>query len=660
MATQYQAIWIEHVYPELDSGRYPVKREVGDALAVSAEIFKDGHDKLACFLLHRPRGARKFQRTRMSHEGYDRWSAEVTLSDLGLYEYTLYAYLDFFASWRDELRKKHEAGVDLSSELLEGKRFVEEARLRAPENRRNEFDAILAKLDPSESIEEAVFHALSDSTAHLMDQFPDESVSNTYDRVLEVVVERVEARYAAWYEFFPRSQGTDPTRSATFAECEKRIPEIQAMGFNVLYLPPIHPIGETNRKGANNALVAQAGEPGCPYAIGSRHGGHKAVEPGLGTLDDFDHLVRVCANAGIEIALDFAVNCSPDHPYVQDHPEWFNQRPDGTIKYSENPPKKYEDIYGLNFHCKDWKALWEELKSVIEFWIGHGVKIFRVDNPHTKPIAFWQWMIRDVQAKHPDTLFLAEAFTRPSMMKVLGKTGFSQSYTYFTWRNFKHEITEYFTELTQGEMQEYYRGNLFPTTPDILPTFLQEGGQAAFKIRLALAATLSSVYGMYSGYELCEGRGIPGKEEYIDSEKYQYKVWDWNRPGNIKAFVTRINEIRRNNPALHEYNNLEFYAADNESILFYGKRTPDNSNMILVVINLDPFQTQHSYIHVPIELFDIDENEIYQAHDLITDQRFLWQGRRNYVEIKPQEESVHLFAIRRWLRRENDFDYFSM
>ena len=660
MASDYQAIWIEHVTPEIDSGRYPVKREAGDLLQVSADIFKDGHDKLACFLLHRKKGARKWQRIRMEPMQHDRWQASITLDVIGRHEYTVYAYLDFFASWQDEVRKKHKADVSLESELLEGQRILQEARDRAPKGKASEFDALIEKLSAKPE-SEAIFHALNPAMAHLVDQSPDESVSGTYDRVLQAIVEPVQARYAAWYEFFPRSQGTRTDRSATFKECEKRIPDIKAMGFDVIYLPPIHPIGETNRKGANNSLHPKPDEPGCPYAIGNKHGGHKAVHPDLGTLKDFDHFVAACNEAGISVALDFAVNCSPDHPYVKDHPEWFSKRPDGTIKYSENPPKKYEDIYGLDFHCKEnRKGLWEELKSVIEFWIDHGVTTFRVDNPHTKPIAFWEWMIASIQEKHPETIFLAEAFTRPSMMKVLGKIGFSQSYTYFTWRNFKQEITEYFTELTQGEMQDYYRGNLFANTPDILPTFLQEGGRPAFKIRLALAATLSSVYGIYSGYELCENRALPGKEEYLDSEKYEITVWDWNREGNIKDFVTRVNAIRRENPALHEYNNLEFYEADNENILFYGKRTPDNSNIILVVVNLNPFEKQHSFIHLPLDQFGIPDDEIYQVHDLVTDQRFLWQGRRNYVEIDPTEESAHIFCVRRWLKRENDFDYFSM
>ena len=436
------------------------------------------------------------------------------------------------------------------------------------------------------------------------------------------------------------------------------------MGFDVIYFPPIHPIGKTHRKGKNNAVLCTPDEPGVPYAIGNRHqkcpngGGHKDVAPELGTLKDFDWLVAQIHKRGMEVALDFALNCSPDHPYVAAHPEWFFKRPDGTIKYAENPPKKYEDVYPLDYQNENWRELWEELTSVVLFWCEHGVKTFRVDNPHTKPVAFWEYLIGNVRSKYPDAIFLSEAFTRPKMMKVLAKVGFHQSYTYFTWRNNKHELTEYFTELTQTAMADYFRGNLFTNTPDILPYYLQQGGRPAFMIRAALAATLSSVYGIYSGFELCENAALPGKEEYVDSEKYQFKGRDWNAPGNIKEFLTGLNRVRRENRALHGYSNLRFYKAENENVLFYGKMTESRDNIILVVVNLDPWNRQDAFIHVPIEEFGWMENDTYQVHDLLWDERYLWHGSRNFVALDPHSKPVHLFRVRRWMSREQDFDYY--
>jgi starch synthase (maltosyl-transferring) len=436
------------------------------------------------------------------------------------------------------------------------------------------------------------------------------------------------------------------------------------MGFDVIYFPPIHPVGVTARKGRNNAVTCEPGEPGVPYAIGNRlqncpnGGGHKDVAPELGTLEDFDWLICEMKMRGMEVALDFALNCSPDHPYVHDHPEWFYKRPDGTIKYAENPPKKYQDVYPLNFHNANWRALWDELVTIIEFWCERNVRIFRVDNPHTKPVAFWEYLIARVQARFPDTIFLSEAFTRPKMMKALAKAGFTHSYTYFTWRNTKQELTEYFTELTQTEMKDYFRANLWPNTPDILPFFLQHGGRPAFMIRGALAATLSPVYGIYSGFELCENAALPNREEYLDSEKYQWKERDWNAPGNIKKFITRLNRIRRENRALQQYDNLRFHPAENDDVLFYAKMTEARDNIILVVVNLDPWQSHDAFIEVPVEEFGWLPSESYQVHDLLWDERYLWHGRRNFVRLDPQTKPVHIFRVRRWMSREQDFDYF--
>ena len=660
MENYFQSVVIEQVQPIIDGGRYPIKREEGDSVTVSADIFKDGHDVLVAFLRYRKKGTKNWTDVPMARLSNDRWQAVFTVSDAGRYQYTVMAFPDAFLSWRSDLEKKQAAGMDVTSEILEGQRMLKEASRRAPAKDQEVFEKLLGALQVSADsrVALAVFNA--NEVTQLMDRWGDKSLATQYEPLLEVKVDRIRARFAAWYEFFPRSQGKVPGKCSTFKDCEERLPDIKAMGFDVVYLPPIHPIGVTNRKGPNNTLTAGPNDPGSPYAIGSKEGGHKAVEPSLGTLDDFDDFVQKCHEMGMEVALDFAINCSPDHPYVEAHPDWFFKRPDGTIKYAENPPKKYQDIYPLNFHCADREALWQEMKSIIEFWIQHGVRIFRVDNPHTKPVAFWEWMIGAIQDDYPDVQFLAEAFTHPKMMRVLAKAGFTQSYTYFTWRNFKWDLTEYMQELTQGPMREYFRGNLFANTPDILPTILQEGGRPAFEMRLVLAATLSSVYGIYSGYELCENAALPGKEEYLDSEKYECKVWDWERKGNIKPLVARLNRIRKENPALHEYDNLEFYKADNENVLIYGKCSADKQNIIIVAVNLDPFQGHNSYVYVPVERFGIPLNETFQVHDLLTDERHLWKGEKNYVNLEPGKQFANVFRVRRWLKRENDFDYFSM
>jgi starch synthase (maltosyl-transferring) len=467
-----------------------------------------------------------------------------------------------------------------------------------------------------------------------------------------VVVDRLAARVGAWYEMFPRSCGTTPRRHGTFRDCIARLPAVAAMGFDVVYFPPIHPIGRSFRKGKNNSLTAGPDDPGSPWAIGNEQGGHKAVEPVLGTVEDFRAVVHAARQAGMEVALDYALQCSPDHPYVKEHPEWFYARPDGTIKYAENPPKKYQDIYPLNFYCRDREALWEEMKSVLLFWIEQGVRIFRVDNPHTKPIPFWTWVIGEIQAVYPDVIFLAEAFTRPKVMQAMAKVGFTQSYTYFTWRNFKPEIQEYFTELTQGPMAEYFRGNLFANTPDILPPILQQGGRPAFKMRVILAATLSSVYGIYSGYELCENRAVPDTEEYLDSEKYEIKVRDWDASGNIVDFLTRINRIRRENPALHEYRNLRFYPSDDDNVVFYGKRSFDGGNSVLVAVNLDPFEPHRTEVRIPLQDLGIGPDERFEAEELITGERHLWKGAAQQLLLDPQVEPAAIFRIARFPHKD--------
>src|SRR5436190_16103917 len=620
MARTFSSVVIENLQPLLDSGRYPIKRIVGEDLVVEADIFKDGHDVVAAVLKWRVLGQRGWRETPMTFVDNDRWRGICTLYDEAIQEYTVEAWTDSFRSWQREFAKKFEGGIsDLRSEALEGAALVQAAAKRA----RDRADRVRL-LEFSEQISTAAnseIYAIAQSAELevLMATYPDRSDATQYEPAPRVIVDRSAALFAAWYEFFPRSAEGRDDRGSTFRECLPRMDDAKAMGFDVIYFPPIHPIGYTNRKGRNNSVSCAPGEPGVPYAIGSEFGGHKAIEPALGTFEDFAWLENEIRSRGMEIALDFAINCSPDHPYVREHPEWFYKRPDGTIKYAENPPKKYEDIYPLNFRCGDWRALWEEMKSIILFWAARGVRIFRVDNPHTKPVAFWEYLITGVRAQYPDTIFLSEAFTKPKMMKALAKAGFSQSYTYFTWRTAQPELSEYFTELTQTEMREYFRGNLWPNTPDILPLHLQDGGRPAFMIRSVLAATLSSVYGIYSGFELCENAALPGREEYLDSEKYQFKERDWDAPGNIKDWITQVNRIRQENRALHFYDNLRFYRAENPSILCYAKMTEARDNIIVVVVNLDPAQVQHSYVHIPLDEFGPMDSDVYQVHDLLTD-----------------------------------------
>src|SRR6266446_4509236 len=650
MAPAFPSVVIDNVQPLIDCGRSPIKRIVGEDLVVEADIFKDGHDVVAAVLKWRVVGKRAWRETPMIFVDNDRWRGVCTLYDQAIHEYTVEAWTDTFRSWQQEFAKKFEGGIsDLRSEALEGaaivKGAVSRARDRADSARLREF---VEQIVTGANLE---IYAIGQSGELdvLMATYPDRADATQYEPIPHVVVDRPVALFGAWYEFFPRSAEGHGDRGSTFRDCLPRVDDAKAMGFDVLYFPPIHPIGRTNRKGRNNSVKSEPGEPGVPWAIGSEAGGHKSVEPALGSLKDFDWLNEEVRKRGMEIALDFAINCSPDHPYVREHPEWFYQRPDGSIKFAENPPKKYEDIFPLNFRCRNWAQLWAEMVSIVLFWAGRGVRTFRVDNPHTKPVAFWEYLIARVREKYPDTVFFSEAFTRPKMMKELAKAGFSQSYTYFTWRKTKQQLTEYLTELTQTEMRQYFRGNLWPNTPDILPPYLQDGGRPAFIIRAVLAATLSSLWGIYSGYELCENEALPGREEYLDSEKYQFKERDWNAPGNIKDWITRLNQIRRTNRALRFYDNLRFYHADNDSVLFYGKMTVARDNIILVVLNLDPHRKQHSFIDVPVDQFGSTEGDNYQMHDLLSGQRYIWHGRRNYVELDPEIQPAHIFRVRRWI-----------
>lgn len=706
MIPQISTVNVEAVTPRISCGRFPVKRVVGDLFVVEADIYTHGHDVVRAVVQWRKKGEENWREAEMSELVNDRWHGSFRLEENTTYEYTVFAWRDPFLSWALDTQKKYEARQDITSDLLEGRKIVEAAIARAQSADASRMEQLLLsferRLEPATATERALklLKAIGEAaTQHkpvdtmladvtrlirgigaaqaqgqgadtvgdvvlgkelrlLMAKYPDRSDCGRYPRILEVIVDRKRAEFGSWYEMWPRSQGTDPTRSATFAEMEARLDEIARMGFDVVYLTPIHPIGRTNRKGPNNSLICPPGSPGCPYAIGNELGGHTAVEPSLGTLDDFHRFERACRHRGMEIALDIALQTSPDHPWVREHPEWFRKRPDGSIKFAENPPKKYEDIYPLDFTTSDREGLWNGVLGIFRFWMEQGVRIFRVDNPHTKPVEFWQWLIQNVRETDPDVIFLAEAFTRPKMMKILAKAGFSQSYTYFTWRNFKHEIIDYFTDLTQTDVADYFRGNLFTNTPDILPEFLQNAPRSAFKIRAVLAATLSPTWGMYNGFELCEGTPLPGREEYLDSEKYQFKVWDWNRPGNIKEYITRLNRIRREHRALQETRNLRFHHAANDHVLFFGKYSHEERDHILVAVNLNPFKTEESAVHFPIHELGIRPDETYQLHDLITDSRYYWKGERNFVKLDPSNESAHVLHLLRWSHRESDFDYF--
>jgi starch synthase (maltosyl-transferring) len=644
-ATDGRRILIEAVSPELDAGRYPIKRLVGDTLEVEADILKDGHDVLGAAVRYRRTADVEWREAPMRHVDNDRWAGAVPLAENTRYVYTLQAWTDGFASWAQDLERRVAAGQDVASELREGSALVGRAASRATGADRRDLEVAAAGLAAGGPIDARVALALGAPLAALMARWGERADLACYDRELEVVVDRPAAGFAAWYELFPRSQGRAPGRSGTFDDVIARLDDIRAMGFDVVYLPPIHPIGRTGRKGRDNALVAGPGDPGSPWAIGSEEGGHTAVEPGLGTLADFRRLVEAARDRGMEIALDFAIQCSPDHPWVREHPEWFHRRPDGTIKYAENPPKKYEDIYPVNFGTPDREGLWQALRAVVEFWIAQEVRTFRVDNPHTKPLPFWRWLIEAVQARYPDVIFLAEAFTRPKLMRALGKLGFTQSYTYFTWRNTKAELTEYLTELTGTPVREYFRGNFFVNTPDILSPYLQHGGRPAFKIRVALAATLSPLYGIYSGFELCENAARPGAEEYADNEKYEVRVRDWDAPGNIKDYIARLNALRRAHPALQPSATLAFHPADDDAVLFYGKVAAGGVDAVFAAVNLDPTQRRETAIQLPLAALGIGPDEPYRMRNLLTGEEDVWQGAHQRIWLDPHAEPAFLFSI---------------
>ncbi|HKK29298.1 MAG TPA: alpha-1,4-glucan--maltose-1-phosphate maltosyltransferase [Alphaproteobacteria bacterium] len=642
-------IAIENVAPSINGGRFAAKGVTGRQFIVEADVFCDGHDKIDVALQWRQKGLRNWLEHRMLHAGNDRWRGYFLPSELGLHEFRVVAWRDLFAAWQDEVAKKHAADAPISVELIEGKLLLEKTLAEAKalaKSDRLELSNVVAEANDADS-EGALFALLmTGHTTDLMRRVGLRTHLTEMQGAVPVWVDRERAVFSAWYELFPRSMSFSEDRHGTFDDVVAHLPYVRDLGFDVLYFPPIHPIGRTNRKGRNNSLVAGPDDPGSPYAIGAREGGHDAIHPELGNVDDFRRLVRAAHEHGLEIALDFAIQCSPDHPWIKEHPEWFDWRPDGSIKFAENPPKKYEDIVNVHFYRDALPSLWVALRDVVLFWVEQGVKIFRVDNPHTKPLPFWEWLIGEVQAKHPDTIFLSEAFTRPKMMKRLAKIGFTQSYTYFTWRVGKAELTEYLTELTSGDMPAVMRPNFFVNTPDINPVPLQTSGRPGYRIRAVLAGSLSPSWGMYNGFEICEGTSVPGREEYLDSEKYQIRVWDFDRPGHIKDDLRLINRLRAQHPALQQLEGLKFYNAWNDHILYYAKFTPDLSDFVLFAVNLDAHHDQGAPIEIPLWEFDLPDEGTIEARDEVTGEDFIWEGKIQHVYLTAHDRPYAIWSLK--------------
>jgi starch synthase (maltosyl-transferring) len=640
---------IERVSPQIDCGRFPIKRIAGETVVVEADVFADGHDHITCQVLYSRAGDKEWQSSPMTSLGNDRWRGAFSVPKAGRYEYTIEGWIDRFSTWRDGLGKRIAAGQNVHVDLLVGAELIDDAAGRAKGD-----DAALLRqgarrIREETDMESATSIALETDLFRAIQRYPERQFATRYQIPLAIVVDREKAGFSTWYEVFPRSCSSEAGRHGTLRDCEEWLPYVASMGFDVVYLPPVHPIGHAFRKGKNNSVVAEPSDVGSPWAIGSQEGGHTSIHPELGTLEDFRHFVSQATEHGLEVALDIAFQCTPDHPFVKQHPEWFRKRPDGTIQYAENPPKKYHDIYPLDFESQDWQALWNELKNVFQFWIDQGVRIFRVDNPHTKAFSFWEWVIGEIKKEHGEVLFLAEAFTRPQVMYRLAKLGFSQSYTYFTWRNTKQELTDYFTELTQGEVREYFRPNLWPNTPDILSEFLQVGGRPAFMIRLILAATLGASYGIYGPpFELCENTPVQaGSEEYLNSEKYELKHRDLNSAWSLKDIISRINRVRKENAALQSNHNLRFHGTDNPMLICYSKTTDDLSNVIVVIVNLDSFHRQTGWVNLDLTALGLKADREFQVHDLLGEGRYLWQGSRNYVELTPESLPAHILLVRR-------------
>jgi starch synthase (maltosyl-transferring) len=651
---------IESVKPSVDGGRFPAKRVVGDMVRVEADIFTDGHDSIGATLLSRHVDSDSWLERPLKPDVNDRWFGEFQVTDLGRYRFTVEAWVDHFETWLRDLRKRIDADQDTPIDYRIGADLIAAAASRAsgPDSKllseQSEF------LRSNAEIVEKRSHATAAELDETVRRHPDRRFATRADREFEIAVDPALGRCSAWYELFPRSTSPVAEQHGTFADCQQRLDSIAEMGFDIVYLPPIHPIGIKFRKGKNNAQATDAGDVGSPWAIGGEEGGHKSVHPDLGTIEDFRRFVRRASELRLQVALDIAFQVSPDHPYVKAHEEWFRKRPDGTIQYAENPPKKYQDIYPFDFETSHWESLWAELKSVFDFWIAEGIRIFRVDNPHTKPFAFWEWVIAEIKRENPEALFLSEAFTRPKIMYRLAKLGFSQSYTYFPWRNTKAELTAYLTELTKTEVREFFRPSQWPNTPDILTEFLQTSGRPGFMMRFLLAATLGASYGIYGpAFELFDGRPkAQGSEEYLDSEKYQLRHWDVESPDSLKELISLVNRIRHDNPALHSDWSLEFHPVNNDRLICYSKESDDKSNLIIVVVNLDPHYTHSGFVDLPLERLNIDPAHPFQAHDLLTGSRYVWNGSRNFVELNPASVPAHVLRIRRRLRSETDFEYF--
>lgn len=633
---------IENVQPVVDQGRYAAKRTVGETVRVTADIFTDGHDHLRAQLLYKHGSAARWTKLEMVHEVNDEWSAVFPVTEKGDYLFTIQAWVDHLDTWYDGIRKKAAASLDVSLELREGGAMLR----KLAGTKTKEVAQIADQLEDNGNYNKALERVLSASFGELVHQHPLIDHPEEYSREEVVHVEDAKANFSTWYELFPRSAAIEGGRHGTFQDVIRLLPRIASMGFDVLYLPPIHPIGKENRKGKNNSVRSGDGEPGSPWAIGNEEGGHKAIHSELGTLEDYKKLIKEAAGYNIDIAMDVAFQCAPDHPYVKEHPDWFRQRPDGSIQYAENPPKKYQDIYPFNFESDDWQRLWEELKSVFFYWIDQGVRIFRVDNPHTKPFRFWEWVIGEVNSKYEDIIFLSEAFTKPKVMSALAKIGFTQSYTYFTWRVNRHELTEYMNEIVNGPMRNYFRPNFWPNTPDILPYHLQHQGENVFIIRLALAATLSSNYGIYGPpYEFCENQPVEGKEEYLNSEKYEIKKYEWKQTNRMTDIITILNKARKTHPALQSTWNLRFLNIENTNLLAYVKATDDLESIMLIVVNLDPYARQSGYVQLPMDTLRLEWPLNVKLHDLVSDEHYTWTQEWNYVELDPSIMPFHLFKL---------------
>jgi starch synthase (maltosyl-transferring) len=666
---------VRAIRPEVDCGRRPAKTTVGDLLAVEADAFIDGHASLWCELRYRHELGTSWTTIPMQKSFDDRWHGILPITTHGTYRFSVRARVDEFATWRDDLAARAGAGQDLSVEFQTGADLIDAAAMRARSNsRRMLVELAGALLDAPRSLESDVAPELgtwalgesprggcsladvlfSDRLGHLLGTLADPAKGSSSD-TRTVLAEPAKARFSAWYELFPRSASPDPTRHGTLADVRKRLDYVEGMGFDVLYLPPVHPIGVTARKGRDASTSPSAGDPGSPWAIGGQAGGHTALHPELGTMEDFHALVADAAARGIDVAIDLAFQASPDHPWVREHPEWFRHRPDGTIRYAENPPKRYEDIYPFDFECPDWMGLWLALRDVVLFWVRQGVTIFRVDNPHTKPFAFWEWLLASVRADAPDTIFLSEAFTRPRVMEHLARIGFTQSYTYFTWRTSKWELETYLTQLTRSETAEYLRPNLWPNTPDILSEELQSGGRPAFLSRFVLAATLSANYGIYGpAFELQEH--LPrerGSEEYLRSEKYEIRSWDLDSPTSLSPFIALVNRIRREHAALQFNDSLRFHGIDNEHLIAYSKTRPtlDGLDVVVVVVNLDPHYPQSGWVTLDLESLGLSVDAPYVAHDLLSDARFVWEGSSNFVKLSPSDVPCHILSLSQPNRR---------